>query len=72
MKKLQLISITSYCSKSKAFDMRDILIETVQKEDLINHADTEVINIPKMVSPVTKFKIKEGAGLYSFLVSCLP
>ena len=63
MKKLQLISVTSYCSKSKAFCMRDILIETVQKEDLINHAGMEVINIPKIVSPVSKVTIKEGAGL---------
>lgn len=68
--KVQLISLKSYCPRAKQFDMRDILHETVQREDIINHP-YKPIEIPKDMKYPTSTKLVD-ASLYAFVKSILP
>ena len=69
MKKLQLINVTTYCAKAKVWDTHDMIIEYVQKEDLINHPYKHP-QIPELKYP-TSFK-KNTVGAWNFIKGCLP
>ena len=69
MKKLQLINVTTYCAKAKVWDTHDMIIEYVQKEDIINHPYKHP-QIPELNYP--KSSLKPSPGLYNFLKGCLP
>ena len=63
MRKLQLINVTTYCHKAKVWDTHDMIIEYVQKEDIINHPYQRQ-EIPKLTYPVSN--LEESVGLWNF------
>lgn len=65
MKKLQLISMSTYCHKAKTWDKNDMIISYVQREDLVNHPYKR-IEVPKMNYPKS---LKDSTGLLNFFKS---
>jgi len=63
MKKLKLISLSTYCHRAKTWDKNDILIQEVQKEDLWNHP-WQPMEIPEM--KYTNSSLKVSTGLWNF------
>lgn len=66
MKKLQLISIDTYCSKAKCWSKDEMIIYHTQIEDLINHPFSPY-EIPELNYP--KSSLVESVGLYNFFRS---
>ena len=66
MKKIQLINVTTYCAKAKQWDVKDLIIETVRKEDLYNHPFSP-FEIPELNYP--KSSLVKSVGLYNFFKS---
>ena len=69
MKKIQLISLTTYCSKAKVWSAEDMIIYHTKLEDEVNHP-YQPIQIPELKYP-TSFK-KDTVGMWNFFKGCLP
>lgn len=75
-KKPSLISLSSYCTQAKVFDVKDMIKYFVQMEDIYNHREEMMkrIEIPKMRYPVSsKWKTTSVYAFCSQIISaCLP
>lgn len=69
MKKTKLISLSSYCPVQRPWDVQDLIKEAVRKEEAINYPYIHP-ELPKLSK--VEVKLKEGAGLWSFITGCLP
>lgn len=65
-RKLQLISLDTYCHRAKTWSMEDMIIETVQREDIYNHPPVP-FEIPKLNYP--KSSLVKSVGLRNFFRS---
>lgn len=65
-RKVHLISMDTYCHKAKTWTVEDMIIETVQREDLYNHP-FQPYEIPEL-TPI-KSSLKVSPGLWNFFMS---
>lgn len=68
-KKVKLISLQSYCEKSTAWCLQDILHQQVQKEDLFNHPYNPMVIPDHLRKPLAT---KKKFSLYKFIHALLP
>lgn len=65
-KPTQLIAMEEYCPVARPRDMHELLIEAVQKEDIINHKDFNAIVEPTLTTIVKSLKLTPTATVAFF------